>query len=547
MKQLSGMDNVFLHLEHGDQYMHVAGLGIYDPSTAPGGNVRFKDILKFFESRLDSAPVFRRRLVTVPLSLDRPYWVEDDDVDVEFHVRHIALPYPGDWRQLCIQVARIHSRPLDRSKPLWEAYVIEGLDNIPGIPPGSFAFYIKFHHAAIDGEGGTVVLQAIHSLSPDEDEDDGGRRSRVRDREPTQVELYTRALINTVQRVPRAAGFTAKTAARLAGIGAGYMGQLSQMLQEAGLPSVETVKAKLRRPPLTRFSAKVSAHRVVELVGLPMADIKQVRSRIEGATINDVFMTTVGGALNEYLGAKGELPDRTMTAQVPMSLRGADKGGEQGNEIGVAVMPLHTEVDDPVARLHAIQQGAVKAKALVAIVGKDLTKHVYDLLPAMASELFTTRVMLPTMNIVVSNVRGPDVPLYMAGARMVAFAPVSIAMNGLGLNVTGFSYHGTMWICAVACRDMMPDPAFFADCVRSSFAKLVMAAEQSQPEASGRQAAAPVRRPKKAKAASRARGKGAKKPRAQGMTTAKTAARRQTVKSGAPAARPKKKSRRRTA
>ena len=141
------------------------------------------------------------------------------------------------------------------------------------------------------------------------------------------------------------------------------MGQLKKMLQEAGLPSAETIKSKLRRPPVTRFSGKVSAHRVVELIGLPMADIKKVRQRIEGATINDVFMTTVGGALNLYLGAKGELPDRTMTAQVPMTLRGADKGGEHGNQIGVAVMPLHTEIADPVERLHAIQGGAVKAKA----------------------------------------------------------------------------------------------------------------------------------------------------------------------------------------
>jgi WS/DGAT/MGAT family acyltransferase len=538
MKQLSGMDNVFLRLEHGNQYMHVAGLGIYDPATAPGGKVRFKDILKFFESRLDSAPVFRRRLVSVPMGLDRPYWIEDDDVDVEFHVRHIALPYPGDWRQLCIQVARIHSRPLDRSKPLWEAYVIEGLDNIPGIPPGSFAFYIKFHHAAIDGEGGTVVLQAIHSFSSDTDEEDGQRRSRVRDREPNQVELYTRALVNTVQRVPRAASFSAKTAARLAGIGAGYMGQLTQMLQEAGLPSVETVKSKLRRPPVTRFSGKVSAHRVVELIGLPMADIKQVRRRIEGATINDVFMTTVGGALNEYLGAKGELSDRTMTAQVPMSLRGADKGGEPGNQIGVAVMPLHTEISDPVARLHAIQAGAVKAKALVAVVGKDLTKHVYDLLPAVASELFTTKVMLPTMNIVVSNVRGPDVPLYMAGAQMVAFAPVSIAMNGLGLNVTGFSYHGTLWICAVACRDMMPDPAFFADCLRSSFARLVSAAEKLEDDAPAVSAAAPGPRPGKAAAKSKTRGKAATKSKARSGTA---------TGSSATAARPRKAGRRRGA
>ena len=126
MKQLSGADSMFLQFEHGNNFMHVASLAIYDPSTAPGGGVRFKDILRFFSSRIEQFPQFRRRLVTVPLSLDRPYWIEDPTFDVEFHVRHIALPHPGDWRQLCIQVARLHSRPLDRSRPLWEAYVIEG-------------------------------------------------------------------------------------------------------------------------------------------------------------------------------------------------------------------------------------------------------------------------------------------------------------------------------------------------------------------------------------------------------------------------------------
>ena len=496
MMQLSGMDNLFLNLERGNQYMHVAGLGIYDPSTAPDGRVRFKDVLRFFEARLDLAPVFRRRLVVPPLGLDRPYWVEDAEVDVEFHVRHVALPQPGDWRQLCIQVARIHSRPLDRSKPLWEAYVIEGLDNIPGIPPGSFAFYIKFHHAAVDGEGGAVVLQAIHSFSPDEPVDDDVRRTRVRDREPTAVELYARALVNTVRRVPRAASFGVQTATRLAGAGLGYMGQLRGMLAEAGLPTIESVSSALRRPPQTRFSGKVSAHRVVELVGIPMDQIKQVRRAIEGATINDVFMATVGGALNRYLGAKGELPDRTMTAQVPMTLRGQEKGGEQGNRVGVAVMPVHSEIADPIERLRAIQKGATRAKALVAVVGKDLAANLYELLPAVASELFTTRLMLPTMNIVVSNVRGPDAPLYLAGAQMVAFAPVSIAMNGLGLNVTGFSYHGTLWLCAVSCRTMMPDPAFFAECLRSGFADLAAAAGGG-PQAAARPALTSSSKPRR--------------------------------------------------
>jgi WS/DGAT/MGAT family acyltransferase len=255
------------------------------------------------------------------------------------------------------------------------------------------------------------------------------------------------------------------------------MGELRQMLREAGVPSAQIVREKLRRPPLTRFNGKVSAHRVVELAGLPLADIKRVRQGMDGATMNDVFLATVGGALHKYLGAKGELPDRSMTAQVPMTLRGEHKGGDVGNQIGIAVMPLHSEIADPRARVAAIRTGAEKAKALVSAVGKDLTQHVYDLLPAVASELFTTKVMLPTMNIVVSNVRGPDQPIYLAGAQMVAFAPVSIAMHGLGLNVTGFSYHGRMWVCVVACREMMPDPGFFADCLREAFAELVAAAE----------------------------------------------------------------------
>jgi WS/DGAT/MGAT family acyltransferase len=255
------------------------------------------------------------------------------------------------------------------------------------------------------------------------------------------------------------------------------MGQLAAMLQEAGVPSVETIRSKLRRPPVTRFSKKVSAHRVVELIALPLADLRKVRRQVDGATINDIFIATVGGTLHKYLAAKGELPDRTMTAQVPMTLRGEHKGADVGNQIGVAVMPLHSEIADPLERLAAIRLGAEKAKAMVSAVGKDLTQHVYDLLPAVASELFTTKVMLPTMNVVVSNVRGPDLPIYLAGAQLVAFAPVSIAMNGLGLNVTGFSYHGTMWVCAVACREMMPDPGFFADCMREAFAELVAAAD----------------------------------------------------------------------
>jgi WS/DGAT/MGAT family acyltransferase len=494
MKQLSGTDNLFLQLERGNQHLHVAGLGIYDPSTAPDGRVRFKDVLRFFESRLDASPVFRRRLVTVPFDLDRPYWIEDADIDVEFHVRHIALPHPGDWRQLCIQVARIHSRPLDRSKPLWEAYVIEQLNNIPGLPPGSFALYIKFHHSAVDGEAGTQILRAIHAMAADELGSSATPTTRYRDREPSAVELYSRALAHNVQKVPKLARFSVETATRLAGLGAGTIGDIPRLLEAAEMPKVAQLVARLRKPPATRFAGKVSAHRVVEVVGLPLATMKSMRAHLGDATINDLFMTTVGGALHEYLSAKGELPDQTLTAMVPMSFRGADKSADVGNQIGMAVMPLHTEIADPIDRLHAIRRGAAKAKAMAGAVGRDLAAKIFDLLPGAASELVTRQLVLPQMSIVASNVRGPDVPMFMAGARLVNFAPISIALDGLGLNVTAFSYNGTMWVCAVACRDMVPDPAFFADCLRNAFHSLEHAALQhGHTEAPAEVRAAPAR------------------------------------------------------
>ena len=481
MKQLSGTDNLFLQLERGNQHLHVAGLGIYDPSTAPEGKVRFKDVLRFFASRLDASPVFRRRLVTVPFDLDRPYWIEDADIDVEFHVRHIALPQPGDWRQLCIQVARIHSWPLDRSKPLWEAYVIEQLNNIPGLPEGSFALYIKFHHSAVDGEAGTEILKAIHAMAADELGASATQQTRYRDREPSAVELYSRALAHNAQKLPKLAKFSVETATRLAGLGAGAISDLPRLLEAAEMPKVAQLAARLRKPPVTRFAGKVSAHRVVEVVGLPLATMKSMRSHLGDATINDLFMTTVGGALHEYLSAKGELPDQTLTAMVPMSFRGSDKSADAGNQIGMAVMPLHTEIADPLDRLHAIRRGAARAKAMAGAVGRDLAAKIFDLLPVTASEFVTRQLVLPQMSIVASNVRGPDVPMFMAGARLVNFAPISIALDGLGLNVTAFSYHGTMWVCAVACRDMVPDPAFFADCLRNAFHALEHAALQQTP------------------------------------------------------------------
>jgi WS/DGAT/MGAT family acyltransferase len=487
MKQLSGADSMFLQFERGNNFMHVASLAVYDPSTAPGGGVRFKSVLRHFADRIAQFPQFRRRLVSLPLSLDRPYWVEADSIDVEFHVRHIALPHPGDWRQLCIQVARLHSRPLDRSKPLWEAYVIEGLHNVAGVPPGSFALYTKMHHAIVDGESGTEIMKALHSLTPepvdfDEDAEPDARHVFHSDREPTLAELYSRALVHNVERLPSFARFSLGTARRIASLGAEALTKFSGQGDRGFIGNVRSLLTGdlstllPRMPPQTRFSGNVSAHRVFEVVELPLADFRKVRKVVPKATVNDQFLCIVGGALHAYLSSRNELPDSSMIAMVPMTLRGAEKGADVGNQVGFTVMPVHSEIEDPLERLRMICDAAQTAKRVTDAVGKEIARDLLETLPSIVADPLLRNVQVPRIGLIVSNVRGPDVPLYLAGAQLVNYLPISIALDGMGLNVTAFSYAGTMRLCAISCREMLPDPAFFAECLQSAFDRLQEAA-----------------------------------------------------------------------
>ncbi len=494
MEQLSGIDSYMLHNECGNVYNHIAGLGIYDPSTAPDGGVRFRDILAHFETHLSLHPLFRRRLVAVPLGLDRPYWLDVADVDVEFHVRHIALPQPGDWRQLMIQVARLHSRSLDRSRPLWEVYVIEGLDRIAGLPAGAFAVYQKYHHASVDGQSAGALIMGLHDATP-APVPPRTREVIYADREPAAAQLCAKALANTVRRAAGLSSLTVKTAGRVVKVKAADLA--AQVMRNAdpgaALPG-------FARAPATRFNGNVSGHRVVEAAGLPLADIARVRANVEGATVNDIFLCVVGGALRHYLEAKGDLPDESLVALMPISLRKEVKAGKAaGNEVGGMPVAVHSNVADPLARLAACRLAAQQAKAGAEVMGPGFLKAVIDELPLAAADAFMRRVVLAQLNTTVSNVRGPDGPLYLAGARLVHFYPVSIATDHAGLNHTGFSYNGVLWISAVACRDMLPDPAFYAECIRKSFAELLAAATAGKVKRSRQPAGKPAVAATKAK------------------------------------------------
>ena len=488
MKQLGGLDELFFAMERPNQCMHVAVLGIYDPSTAPGGNVRLRDIMAHIRERLDVSPVLRRRLVRVPFDLDRAYWVDEAEVDLEYHIRHIALPKPGDWRHLCIQAARLHSLVLDRSKPLWQVYVIEGIDNVEGVKPGSFAIYMKFHRGEVDGEASAKILRALHSLIAMPEHSHVAKKPLFADAVPTLVELYARSLSNAVPRVVRLWHAVSTAGVKMASLASRVLykrvagGTLRQsLLDELAWP---------QDPVKTRFAGSVSSRRIVEGVGFEMAKVQRVRKWVGGATTNDVFMATVGGAVRHYLQASGEPLWAGVAAAVPAGHQDILPGSDQGNKLNQHRVPLHVEIQSGLARLRAIRQSAGETRQTADVIGHDLLRQLADELPTRITSAVVDHLLGDYLNIVVSTVRGPDVPLYLAGAQLNRFYPIGVVKNGVGLSITGFSYCGNLWATVVSCRKMMPDPEVFADCLRQSFDALV--AEVDQEELSKRARIDPV-------------------------------------------------------
>jgi WS/DGAT/MGAT family acyltransferase len=465
------MDAAFLYFETKNAPMHIGSFAIYDQSTAPGGHVTFKSILRNVESRLHLARCFRQKVVQVPLDLDHPYWLEDPDFDIEFHVRHIALPHPGDWRQLCIQVARIHARPLDLSKPLWEMYVIEGLDNVENVPAGSFAVLTKIHHAAIDGVSGAEMMAAIHDLEPN-GAPPPPEEPWVPEREPNLVELGVRTTLNNIRNPFRFASTLRRTAPGLA-----------RMLRSDPEDEVENSG----EVPRTRFNGSVSPHRVVEGRSFSLQEIRDIRKRVPGATVNDVILTLCSGAMRLYLEHHGELPKETLSAMAPISVRSEDEKSAAGNIISTMSVTLHSDEPHPLRRLEKIHATTQASKATAEAVGArtmtDVTQFMPGMLAGLAARAYTrlglANRIRPFLNTVITNVPGPQIPLYFTGARMVALHGMGPIMDGMGLIHPVFSCSGQISVAITACREQMPDPGFYAQCLQESYEALKDAAEEA--------------------------------------------------------------------
>jgi len=515
LRQLQGMDSSFVALESPNSPMHIGNLLIYNPETAPGGFVRFKDILDFFRSRMQLSKTMRQRLVRVPFDLDYPYWIEDPNFDLEYHVRHVALPKPGDWRQLCIQTARIHARPMDLTRPPWEFTVVEGLDNVRDFPPGCFAFVTKVHHSAIDGMSGIDMMEAIHTLAPHAPPPNAPDEWKA-EKVPGPVELlgksYLNALMNPVKQAQVAAQAVPGVASAIKGLVTRDFKLSSDMVA-----------------PRTRFNRSISPHRVVEGRSFPLADVKAIRALLPEAKVNDVALAIIGGGLNKYLTAKHDLPKSSMTAMAPISVRSADEKGDMGNQVAAMIAPLGTHIADPKERLEYVFGQTKNSKAMTNAIGARTMTEVSKVNPllymALGAQLFNRvsiahRLAMP-FNTVVTNVPGPPIPIYSAGARMESMALSLICLtDGLGLAHVVQSYVDEAIISFTACRDIVPDPEFYAECIQDSFNDMLVAAKAVEAAPAAKKPAAKAAPGKKAPARKAAAKKPAKrKPRATKKTT----------------------------
>ena len=479
MRQLSEHDAAYIYSDSAHANSNVTLLHIYDQSTAPGRKVRFKQILAHVESRLGRLPIFRQKILRVPLDLDYPYWIEDEGFNLEYHVRHIALPKPGDWRQFCIQASRIHARTLDLQRPLWEMYVIEGLDSFLDLPVGSFAVLLKIHHAAIDVAHGNEITTLLHDISPSS-RPPAPPEPWFPEAAPGSLALLLRAGVNF-------ATFPLRMARPLARNWASMKSALKTFAGEfVGRP---------HEFPMTRFNTAVSPHRVFETRRFALQEFKAIRALAAGATVNDVVMAVCAGGMRRYLDLQGELPDDSLVAAVPIAIRGAREPEAEARFAWVRVA-LATDIRDPVQRLAAIRattsSSGVMAQAVSARELIQLAHYAPSAAIAVTSKMLRSASAVlgdwtPLANCAISNVPGPQVPLYLQGARLTYLSAIMPISDGMGLVFSVTSYNDMIAISFTACYEQLPDPEVFAQCLRDSFQEylaLLPAAARRKPRPS---------------------------------------------------------------
>ena len=480
MRQLTSLDAQFLALENERTSGHVGSIAIYDPSTAPGGEVTLEDLKRMIGERIHLLTPFRWRLVTVPFSLDHPFWAEEGEVDLDYHVRELALPAPGDMRQLTEQTARIFERGLDRDHPLWEIYLIQGLQD------GRIAMLTKVHHSALDGLSGAEILVTLLDLEPTGREIPPPEPGRAPDPVPGRPELLARGLLAAPRRSLRALRSMPSTLPNL---------DLVPTLRS--VPGVNAIAGTARRvsgaipghddevpvdrllAPRTSLNRRISAHRRIALTTVSLSEVKRIKNHF-GVTVNDTIVAITAAALRSWLLEHDELPDEPLLAMVPVSVRLPEEFGTYGNRVSMMVVPIPTNEPDPEVRIRRAHEDLDTAKARHRMTPRMLMEEANEGIPPVLLGR-TARALLrvagsgqlnPPLNVVISNVPGSPVPLYCAGALLEANYPLSVITDGMGVNLTIISYRDRIDFGIIGDREEIPDVWFLADAVQEAFGEL---------------------------------------------------------------------------
>ncbi|GAA3037782.1 wax ester/triacylglycerol synthase family O-acyltransferase [Streptosporangium longisporum] len=513
MRQLNAVDTQFLNFETSTNVANIGGLAILSGGLSRG------DLVSLLARRLHLAAPFRMRLVPVPLGLDHPYWTEEHAVDLDYHVRELALPAPGSDEQLGEQVARLHARRLDRRLPLWEMYLIHGLAG------DRTALYMKVHHAAVDGVTGADVLAGLLDTSPEppdlaepefpdsprsprslgsaasadradpaEPEDSAESSGLVEIAEPAETidtrEMLARGIAKAVVNPANTVRFLVNAVPHLDEIplvsqipGARTISRATRHLANRLAGTAEVPEMPRMLVPRTPFSGRISAHRRFAFTTLPLEDVKLVKNAL-GVTVNDVVMALCAGALRQWLLKHGSLPDQPLVAGVPFSLR-TPGDRRTGNQVTIMITTLATQVADPLERLMAVRDAMRLIKERSSLAPARWLQEMSDMMPAALTGLAARAAFnlfagsAGPINVMISNVPGPQLPLYISGARLLAYHPVSVVTDASGgLNITVFSYDGSLDVGVIACREMVPDVWTVTDYLGEALVELKLLVEQ---------------------------------------------------------------------
>jgi diacylglycerol O-acyltransferase len=428
--------------------MHVEMVTVFDPSTVPGG-YSFAKLQAQIASRTHQAPVFRRLLVEVPFRLGHPVWVDDPHFDINYHVRRTAVPSPGGLLELADLAGDIASRQLDRTKPLWEIWIAEGLED------DRIAVIAKMHHSTVDGMSGAALLSVLFDLEvdpgPEPEPPDLVADSHI----PSSAELISEAIAARMFRPFELARDIVRTGQRLLNV--------RRVRNE---PEHREPRAKAALPlsaPRTSFNSTLTRRRQVALSAIGLADVKRLKNAT-GTTVNDVVLAVCTGALRKFLVDGDELPDKPLVAVVPVSVHPDTDAPYGSNKVSSMFVQLPAQLDDPMERLTAIREGTKGAKEEHNALGADMlvnwAEHATPNTFAAAARLYSRMRLAerhrPVANLIISNVPGPDFPLYLAGAEMVSGFPLGPVMDGLGVNITIMSYRGTLYWGIISCPETMP-------------------------------------------------------------------------------------------